>query len=1252
MEINQQMYQEFYQLRQKLKEQGRITEGRAPLVCSDDALYEIARLRPKKISDFEGITGIGETFIQNYASQFLSIILKYESAPNEKLITMSASTQNTLKELEKKLVSINRRNRLLYMAKIRNKVSYDLYDPNNNFTREILFGSGVPITVCDIVQFTPERVEEESLKYKKLVQLIREVNKGRREKGQNDFYIAYPFVIGRLPGEDFDVRAPLALFPVTAIRNPGNIKLCLDASRDVIYNNTLLLAYFKFNQISKPLPTDSIEDYTEDNLLSILNNFYGSHGLNLQYNGELFQKFKEYKADEFPKFSSGELFIEPCAVLGKFPTCESSIQKDFDTILQSKQINNLVNDLLINVNDIDFYAEEDTTTNKDSENANHDISQISEHDLLYINDVNSSQEAVLAAVDKQDKLVMQGPPGTGKSQTITSLISNFVCNGKTVLMVSEKKTALDVVYSRLGHLSQYALLIDDVGNKDAFYQQLLRMVTQGTDTNENPVDLNNASNTIDTQISRLEKIAEKLYTPTTLGIATYELYLKNKRFDLSDAVLRAKVQKISQTKDPSLMALSYPQLEQIQQEFSDPTINEKLEQFFILKNTYPWLESVRNNISEYEILTFEGKLNDLNEHISIWKSKNFFIRFFTKRKLIAEIKTILKEYFNASDNPSIQLLLNQIDQVRNGIQHYMNYQELKPLYDRLSSEGKVYFQSVIHIKNGSEESLESTISDLYNVILYEHISKFEAENRELFQDIHNFESIVSSLSAEISKKKELTKEKLAGILAESMQAMLTSKRHGEILRVLESKRKWNVNKFIKKFDFELFKSVKIWLLTPEVVSEIIPLQAGIFDLVVFDEASQMYVEKGIPSILRAKKVVIAGDHKQLRPSSLGAGRVELELDELPEDEEITAALEEESLLDLARFKYDDILLNFHYRSKYEELIAFSNYAFYKGQLYVSPNVKAPEQPPIQVHKMEQAVWSNRSNLREAQYIVNMLKQFFNERKNEETVGIITFNTNQRDLIDDLIDEECAKDSDFATKVTTEIERRKDGEDIGLFVKNIESVQGDERDVIIFSIGYANNEEGKFVRNFGWLNQRGGENRLNVAISRAKRKVHIVTSFDPAELEVDDMKNDGPRILKKYLEYAFAISNGDKVAAKQVLLSFQHNMSSEMNHHFDSQLEGQIYEALTAKGYEVDKEIGIGGYSIGLAVKKNNEYILGIECDDRLYHNSKSARERDYHRQKYLEIRGWNIYRVWSSNWWKDKDAELDKICARIDSTIV
>lgn len=1236
---NYQMYRELSMLRQRIKENGRRIQGRAPTVCSDEALYEIAEMCPKKLSDFEGIPGIGKSFIDNYGEHFLKVILRYQETDTEKAVNISSSTANTLKELGNKLVNINRRNRLLYMPKIANKFAFDLFACGKECAEKIIFGGSTSVTVCD----TSGHDTAEEAKYKKLVQLLREINKDLRDKGQNDLYIGYPFVSGRLYGENFDVRAPLILFPVTAERNVSSISLTIDDSRDIVYNTTLILAHYKFNSISKPLPEDTVDQYSKGTFIDNVLSFYKEQDIDIKDEGRELCRFAEYKAGEFPGYKSGELVLEPCAVLGKFPICSSSIQKDFDEILKSNEINALLNDLLINADEIDFYS--DSYAGEEQINIDDGKLEISEHDLVYINELNSSQEAVLSAIKKFDELVVQGPPGTGKSQTITSLISDFVNSEKTVLMVSEKKTALDVVYSRLGNLSQYALLIDDVGNKDAFYRQLSGMMLLGRNGESESVELAGISRDIDALIERLRDIADKLYAPDGFGIEPYKMYLISKQPDDADNEQNV----IAKIRSDALLELKYVQLDNCRKLFSDQKTAGELEQFTDLRSSYPWLDSVRTGISRHEEMIFKERLGALKQSAEEWRSRNFFVRLFTKGKVKQEVNKITEEFFSKADDGLKKLLLENTDQVISGAEDLAFFQEIKPLYDRLTAEERLYLDSLLNVKKAVDGSLDKANNALFNELICEHIDLFESKNRMIFHDIGNFDSIIRSLSQAISEKQKLTRRRLELILSDGMYDIAVSKRHGEIQRILESKRKWSVNKFIKKFSFELFKSVKIWLLTPEVVSEIIPLETGVYDLVIFDEASQMYVEKGIPSILRAKKVVIAGDHKQLRPSSLGTGRVEMDTDDLPEDAELSAALEEESLLDLARFKYKDVLLNFHYRSKYEELIAFSNYAFYKGRLYVSPNAKKPERPPIEVHKMEDAIWVNRSNMAEAKYIVEMLKQFFRQRKDDDTIGIITFNSSQRDLIDDMIDEECVKDPEFAASVRTELTRSKDGEDIGLFVKNIESVQGDERDVIIFSIGYAKNENGRLMRQFGWLNQQGGENRLNVAISRARKKVHIVTSFHPSELQVNDMKNDGPRILKKYLEYAFAVSDGDSEAAKQILLSFGDESNPGQNISFDSEFEVQVYDALTEKGYNVDTQVGIGGYSIDLAIKKDGKYILGIECDGRLYHSSKSARERDYHRQKYLESRGWRIHRIWSSNWWNNPKKEIARICNIVDS---
>lgn len=294
--------------------------------------------------------------------------------------------------------------------------------------------------------------------------------------------------------------------------------------------------------------------------------------------------------------------------------------------------------------------------------------EISEQRMVYINELNSSQEAVLSAIERLDELVIQGPPGTGKFQTITSLIADFVSNGKTVLMVSEKKTALDVVYSRLGNLSQYALLIDDVGNKDAFYQQLMKMVSLGRWSKTESLELKELSSNIDSLVLRLEEIADKLYAPNGFGIEPYKLYILNKKIDLSDEHQKNKVLMISRQRANSLLNCTYGQLESMRNMFSDVTIGEKMEEFVGICKVYPWMSSVRGNMSDYDVVVFLEKLKVLQSEIHEWKSKNVIVRFFTKRKLVKKVVDILNEYFSDAEKDKVILFLEQIEVIIKGVE--------------------------------------------------------------------------------------------------------------------------------------------------------------------------------------------------------------------------------------------------------------------------------------------------------------------------------------------------------------------------------------------------------------------------------------------------------------------------------------------------------------------------------------------------------------------------------------------------------
>ncbi|MBK7652421.1 MAG: DNA2/NAM7 family helicase [Flammeovirgaceae bacterium] len=315
----------------------------------------------------------------------------------------------------------------------------------------------------------------------------------------------------------------------------------------------------------------------------------------------------------------------------------------------------------------------------------------------------------------------------------------------------------------------------------------------------------------------------------------------------------------------------------------------------------------------------------------------------------------------------------------------------------------------------------------------------------------------------------------------------------------KKKKVWPIRKLISEFEEEIFKVMPCWLASPESVSAIFPMK-DLFDLVIFDEASQCFAERGIPALYRGKQALVAGDAMQLKPGDVYQTRWQ-EVDETDPDTEI------DSLLDLGSRYLMNVQLMGHYRSKSLEIIDFSNQHFYGGDLQLLPDMKAmnSDEPSIQFERIEGS-WENNINQPEADYIATLIDQLIKSAVNKE-IGVITFNAPQQFAVLDAIE-----------KIVGNIPEN-------VFVKNIENVQGDERDIIIFSVGYAPDKNGNVRAQFGSLNLAGGENRLNVAVSRAREKVIVVTSFWPEQLHVEETVNEGPKLLKKYLQFAQSVSKG-------------------------------------------------------------------------------------------------------------------------------
>ena len=475
---------------------------------------------------------------------------------------------------------------------------------------------------------------------------------------------------------------------------------------------------------------------------------------------------------------------------------------------------------------------------------------------------------------------------------------------------------------------------------------------------------------------------------------------------------------------------------------------------------------------------------------------------------------------------------------------------------------------------------------------------------------------------------EVNKAKIRAELS-SMRPSLDMIAPGSALAILlregEKKRKQKSIRSIFAETGELVQQVKpCFLMSPLSVSTFLAPDSVRFDVVIFDEASQIFPQDAIGAIYRASQLIVVGDSKQMPPSNFFNATNEAE----DGDEETGDVTDFESILDMCSTSMQQLRLRWHYRSRYEQLIIFSNKNFYDSDLVTFPSSKA-DAPGIGVDYYHvDGVFDRKAhtNRKEAEFIVDLIYQNIEKYPNR-SLGVVAFSVAQQDLIDQLLSKrrQSTPEKEYFFK--------NDGNE-PFFIKNLETVQGDERDTIIFSVAYGVDAQGRLLHNFGPLNRVGGERRLNVAVTRAKFNVQLVSSMHYTDIDLKRTSAEGAKLLRDYLDYA---ENGN--------IALERAISVSPYEQFDSDFELEVCEYLRSNGFAVDTQVGCSGFRIDLGLKLPNssDYVLAIECDGATYHSSKNARDRDRLRQEILERMGWKFYRIWSTDWFRNKSVEQRRL---------
>ena len=1237
---------------------------------------------------------------------------------------------------KERLVEIGGNNKCLYLKSIARKSAYDLGrlfegrdDKISEFVDFLWSGGKYPLTIISnkekssllrnldytdkIVRLKNEAESEiDEAAHKKIERILREesaraieseitrikelkreVEEIEKETGRYELYVGYPFVFGCLqqgPAKTL-IKAPLLLFPVKIdVIDESTVEISINQAEKIRINPALVYAYAQ----SKRIDIDQLELEFDDlsgfkSVKSVLKYLDEAHiriGCRDSNNVHKYSSFKEPEPD-------ADLSVRYAAVLARLPI-SNSIYNDY-TLLEKK---NLTNDA---VSELLRFGKK---TKQKKTKAPKSAKKPTESNSYIIKMLDFAQSEVVKRVDNTGNMVIYGPPGTGKSQTIVNIITDALTKHKRVLVVSQKKAALDVVYNRLGVLNASAMYItDESRQKQAFYEKCTAahhrehaayVASLQKEHIAGPESLERLERAYDeledkirVEVDSLETIAGVLHDRRPFGLSLAEMYSSSYNLTKSSSEY-ATYLKLVENKE--LMSLGFKELSDAMFGIRSMDLGTMYYNFMQDKEKNPIIDCTLPDLDIRTLSEVKGELEDIQKSkkglfaISKYPYYRHVLTYYARIKNEKVIKRIVKlenkleypfqllrgrhkkkaqeqfietlEAINsfAKEYDCLKRVLTEdgyisvIDNVLRGNTAYVkhvyealdNYIALRDIDKLLESldKNKLNVLNFAYTSCKSYANYIDIINKLLEIRIYHEVIRYEEECKDDLSKLVDFYNITSKIyrlkEQQLSIAYKLCASENTAAYGELYES--DSEQKDYYYQISKKSKFWPIRKTMEVYSRFILSLFPCWLLSPENVSNLLPLTKNMFDVVIFDEASQVFIESTIPAIYRGKSIVVAGDDKQLRPSATFMKRYLGADPETIEDYSVQAALEVESLLDLAVARYDSANLTYHYRSRYQELIDFSNNAFYGGNLQVSPNTSRNRSDrPIERYKVK-GKWIDRKNTEEAKEIVEILRKIFVTRKNNESIGIITFNSDQQSHIADIIDKAAAKDPDFRTEILKETHRMENGEDTSLFIKNLENVQGDERDIIIFSIGYAPNESGKLYTNFGSLSQEGGENRLNVAITRAKSKIIIVTSIEPEELKVENSKNLGPKLLQKYLMYTRAVAKGDDEEAAVVLSELRpaENQSSAPLTGVAA-VELQMKERLEKLGYKVDTGLGNANNRISLAIydPDTDKYLVGVELDTDAFKESSSCLERDVYKPRFLEARGWTLVRVWCRDWW-------------------
>lgn len=838
-------------------------------------------------------------------------------------------------------------------------------------------------------------------------------------------------------------------------------------------------------------------------------------------------------------------------------------------------------------------------------------------DYALVVDTDSSQFEAVVDCAMGRSFLLYGPPGTGKSQTITNMIANALYHGKRVLFVAQKKAALEVVYHRLNKIGIGPFCLELHSNKvdkKHFLQQMDETIN--TSCNYQNDKFKDLSEVLFKRRLELCNYVEALHHRADIGYSLYEcidnyLNIEGPILALPEAIITSK------TRDD--IDDIYNRL--LSMDSGEGILGTSLDMFPLhdmkLKDESQQKSSFGVSMPTMAGDTVEALLGSMPQIVEraaqqIERNKNMsFLHRTVKQYLEMDYKWkkfTQKVDIDESMYDDIAHVKEVIDRWNGNIDKLPIWKQYCGRFDELRALG--LGQIIDMFTSGLSPQ---AVADVFMKSYYHQAALYIVKRDPSLSKFNGvvFQKILDEYKALTQEFQTLIRKELFLRLAEKVQHDIHEPELSEELTLLRRRignggRGNTVRTIIQQMPHVMKRLCPCMLMSPVSVAQFIDLESEPFDIVIFDEASQLPTSEAVGAIARGKSAIIVGDPNQMPPTSFFSVK-------LTSDEESDFDDQESILDDCIALSMPSRYLGWHYRSKHESLISFCNHSFYGGNL-----VTFPSSDDVVSHVSCQyvdGIYENSTNKIEAQAVVDEVIQRL-QSHDTRSIGVVAFSKSQSDAIESLLFKELAKHPELEA-----IDRAKEEQ---IFVKNLENVQGDERDIILFSVGYGPDRAGKISNNFGPLKLSGGERRLNVAASRARYEMKLFSSLHPEQ--IDDRKSDAKGVaeLRKFILFA-----------EQGSMSSLNENNKVRNALTKNNMVAQIVEELQKAGYEVHTSVGSSSFKVDIAVvdpQSASNYILGIMCDGKGYYQLKTTRDREIVRPAVLSLLGWNLIHVWSIDW--------------------